>query len=175
MKQIWVIFIHLKLWVAVARHNFKWVKSRTVALWWLASWLCKISRIYTISRDEQCSKHQTLTQNSKWPPRIASKLFVGGSKGGGKAQPARPPPVQSPKNKNKNDHISAKMCSRMRHLSPQIKFSGGECLQTPLEHIRGWLCSCREYKILKKIGAPPSVNSWIRHCVRVIFYDSTQN
>ena len=25
-KQIWVISIHLKLWVAVARHNFKWVK-----------------------------------------------------------------------------------------------------------------------------------------------------
>ena len=22
----WVIFIHLKLWVAVARHNLKWVK-----------------------------------------------------------------------------------------------------------------------------------------------------
>ena len=25
-KHIWVIFTHLKLWVAVARHNFKWVK-----------------------------------------------------------------------------------------------------------------------------------------------------
>ena len=24
--QIWVIFTHLKLWVAIARHNFKWVK-----------------------------------------------------------------------------------------------------------------------------------------------------
>ena len=26
IKQIWVIFAHLKLWVAVARHNFKWVE-----------------------------------------------------------------------------------------------------------------------------------------------------
>ena len=26
IKQIGVIFIHLKLWVAVARHNFKWAK-----------------------------------------------------------------------------------------------------------------------------------------------------
>ena len=26
IKQISVIFTHLKLWVAVARHNFKWVK-----------------------------------------------------------------------------------------------------------------------------------------------------
>ena len=26
MKQIWVFFTHLKLWVAVARHNSKWVK-----------------------------------------------------------------------------------------------------------------------------------------------------
>ena len=26
IKQIWVIFSHLKLWVAVARHNFKWLK-----------------------------------------------------------------------------------------------------------------------------------------------------
>ena len=25
-KQIWVILSHLKLWVAVARHNFMWVK-----------------------------------------------------------------------------------------------------------------------------------------------------
>ena len=25
--QIWVIFSHLKLWIAVARHNFKWVKN----------------------------------------------------------------------------------------------------------------------------------------------------
>ena len=25
IKQIWVIFTHLKLWVAVARHKFKWV------------------------------------------------------------------------------------------------------------------------------------------------------
>ena len=27
MKEIWLIFTHLKLWVAVARHNFRWVKS----------------------------------------------------------------------------------------------------------------------------------------------------
>ena len=26
-KIIWLIFTHLKLWVAVARHNFKWVKN----------------------------------------------------------------------------------------------------------------------------------------------------
>ena len=26
-KQIWVFLTHLKLWVAVLRHNFKWVKS----------------------------------------------------------------------------------------------------------------------------------------------------
>ena len=26
INHIWVIFTHLKLWVAVARHNFKWVK-----------------------------------------------------------------------------------------------------------------------------------------------------
>ena len=26
IKQICVIFTHLKLWVAIARHNFKWVK-----------------------------------------------------------------------------------------------------------------------------------------------------
>ena len=26
LLQILVIFTHLKLWVAVARHNFKWVK-----------------------------------------------------------------------------------------------------------------------------------------------------
>ena len=25
MKQTWLIFTHLKLWVAVARHNLKWV------------------------------------------------------------------------------------------------------------------------------------------------------
>ena len=25
-RQIWVIFTHLKLWIAVARHNFKWRK-----------------------------------------------------------------------------------------------------------------------------------------------------
>ena len=25
--QMYVIFIHLKLWVAAARHNFKWVKN----------------------------------------------------------------------------------------------------------------------------------------------------
>ena len=25
-KLIWIIFAHLKLWIAVARHNFKWVK-----------------------------------------------------------------------------------------------------------------------------------------------------
>ena len=24
--QIWIIFTHLKLWIASARHNFKWVK-----------------------------------------------------------------------------------------------------------------------------------------------------
>ena len=28
IKQIRVIFTHLKLWVAVARHNFKWVKNQ---------------------------------------------------------------------------------------------------------------------------------------------------
>ena len=28
IKQIWIIFTHLKLWVAVARHNFKWVKIK---------------------------------------------------------------------------------------------------------------------------------------------------
>ena len=26
VARLWVIFIHLKLWIAVARHNFKWVK-----------------------------------------------------------------------------------------------------------------------------------------------------
>ena len=26
IKQIWLIFNHWKLWVAVARHNIKWVK-----------------------------------------------------------------------------------------------------------------------------------------------------
>ena len=26
IEQVWVIFTHLKLWVAVATHNFKWVK-----------------------------------------------------------------------------------------------------------------------------------------------------
>ena len=28
IKQIWVIFNHLSLWVAVARHNIKWVKIK---------------------------------------------------------------------------------------------------------------------------------------------------
>ena len=28
MFSIWVIFTHLKLWVAVASHNFKWVKMQ---------------------------------------------------------------------------------------------------------------------------------------------------
>ena len=28
VKQIWWIFTHLKLWVAVASHNFKWVKNK---------------------------------------------------------------------------------------------------------------------------------------------------
>ena len=28
IKQIRVIFTHLKLWAAVARHNFKWVKNQ---------------------------------------------------------------------------------------------------------------------------------------------------
>ena len=28
IKQICVIFSHLKLWVAVARHNFKWLKIK---------------------------------------------------------------------------------------------------------------------------------------------------
>ena len=27
IKQIWVIFTHLKLWVAVASHNVKWVEN----------------------------------------------------------------------------------------------------------------------------------------------------
>ena len=27
ITQIWVIVTHLKLWIAVARHNFKWVKN----------------------------------------------------------------------------------------------------------------------------------------------------
>ena len=26
--QIWIIFTHLKLWIASARHNFKWVKTK---------------------------------------------------------------------------------------------------------------------------------------------------
>ena len=26
-KQVWVIFIHLKLWVAAVRRNFKWVEN----------------------------------------------------------------------------------------------------------------------------------------------------
>ena len=26
--QIWIIFTHLKLWIASARHNFKWVKTQ---------------------------------------------------------------------------------------------------------------------------------------------------
>ena len=26
LLQIWVCFTHLKMWVTVARHNFKWVK-----------------------------------------------------------------------------------------------------------------------------------------------------
>ena len=30
IKQIWAIFTHLKLWVAVARHNFKLVKIKFV-------------------------------------------------------------------------------------------------------------------------------------------------
>ena len=43
-KLRWVIFAHLKLWIAVARHNFKWVKIRYLIgktvniqvsiLWW---------------------------------------------------------------------------------------------------------------------------------------------
>ena len=28
IKQIWVIFTHLKLWIATAIHNFKWVKIK---------------------------------------------------------------------------------------------------------------------------------------------------
>ena len=28
--QIWIIFTHLKLWIASARHNFKWVKKLAV-------------------------------------------------------------------------------------------------------------------------------------------------
>ena len=28
IQQIWVIFTHLKLWVAIARHNFKWMKNK---------------------------------------------------------------------------------------------------------------------------------------------------
>ena len=27
-RQIWIIFTHLKLWIASARHNFKWVKNQ---------------------------------------------------------------------------------------------------------------------------------------------------
>ena len=30
IKQICVIFIHLKLWIAVAIHNFKWVKNKII-------------------------------------------------------------------------------------------------------------------------------------------------
>ena len=26
IKQIWVIFNHLRLWIAVARHNLKWLE-----------------------------------------------------------------------------------------------------------------------------------------------------
>ena len=29
-EQIWVIFTHLKMWVAVANHNFKWVKIKII-------------------------------------------------------------------------------------------------------------------------------------------------
>ena len=32
IKQICVIFINLKLWVAVARHNLKWVKIQIILL-----------------------------------------------------------------------------------------------------------------------------------------------
>ena len=32
IEQIWVIFSHLKLWVAAARHNFKWVKNEMINL-----------------------------------------------------------------------------------------------------------------------------------------------
>ena len=30
IKQMWAIFSHLKLWVAVARHNFKWVEIQII-------------------------------------------------------------------------------------------------------------------------------------------------
>ena len=30
LVQMWVIFKHLKLWVAVARHNLKWVKIKII-------------------------------------------------------------------------------------------------------------------------------------------------
>ena len=29
-----IIFTHLKLWVAVARHNFKWVKIKIINCYW---------------------------------------------------------------------------------------------------------------------------------------------
>ena len=33
IKQIWVIFTHLKLWVAVARNHFKWMKIIIKITW----------------------------------------------------------------------------------------------------------------------------------------------
>ena len=72
-------------------------------------------------------------------------------------------PEGSPK--HKNYHILAEICHGMRHLKIS-KFPGGACpgwWRIPPEHnIRGWLCQVRCVYIFVKIGAPLSVNSWIR-------------
>ena len=69
----------------------------------------------------------------------------------------RPPPPRSESQKQKNEHVSAEIWSRMRRLRPHIlKFSRGACPRTPLEHIS---VSYGVYKfILAKISAPPRLS-----------------
>ena len=43
--QIWIIFTHLKLWIASARHSFKWVK---IQIEWFGGERVKNQGLYTV-------------------------------------------------------------------------------------------------------------------------------
>ena len=65
----------------------------------------------------------------------------------------RGPLPRSGSQKQKHGHISAVICSRMRHLRPKIStFPGGACSRTPLEYISA---RCGVYNFLQKSSTPP--------------------
>ena len=58
--QIWIIFTHLKLWIASARHNFKWVKIQIEYNLAVKGLMLKIN-IYSIIRPTSDVRHTYCT------------------------------------------------------------------------------------------------------------------